>query len=143
MINACVYICLCFMNKCRYTCLVSMWSKYQRTIWIPWRLYRCSLRNANLLRRCLEMSQGPRDYTLKVVSRLSSAKALIICLNFLEYWGTFSRKDAYPMQTQTTLLYTLNSHSVLFISSSLSPLKPPQAFATMSRGGSAPCSSSQ
>lgn len=133
-----MYICLCFMNKCRYTCLVSMWPKCPRTICVLW----SSLRNASLLKRCWEIRQSPRDYTPKAPSRLFSTKTLIIWLNLLEYWGTFSRKDAYVIQTQTTLLYTLNSYSMPFISSSLSPLKPLQAFATMSRGGSAPCSSS-
>lgn len=110
-----MYICLCFMNKCRYTCLVSMWPKCPRTICVLW----SSLRNASLLKRCWEIRQSPRDYTPKAPSRLFSTKTLIIWLNLLEYWGTFSRKDAYAMQTQTTLLYTLNSYSMPFISSSL------------------------
>lgn len=140
--RVCIFVCSLWTSVGTHTCLVSLWSKCHRTILIPWSFYRCSLRNASLLWRCWEMIQGPHDYTPKALSHLSSTKILIIWVNFLEYWGTFSRKDAYPTQTQTTVLYTLKSYSTMLISSSLSPQTPLQVFAIMSRKGSAPCSSS-
>lgn len=136
MINACMcacmYLSVVYVHMCSYTCLVSMWYQGQRILLDPLELVLLAISEFYLLMQLL-------GGELITYQKLLNSKPSLQhqghhnLLNLIEYQGTYERKDVYPTQTQMTVLYTLNSHTVVLIYSTLNPLRPLQVFATMSR----------